>query len=177
MVSTPKIEQHEELLKIIEAGQFSSIDSAERVALMIQSLAANWSSSLTSNYMDGVNGAHSWMEYEHKIWQMGESLRPLLKKRKKWHGKGEIMDAVAEILGDEKFGKGRQTFALLLGDFGASSYGSVLADQLASGEVQGHCLKSLRKAKIYGYDKEVKEVYRKKSGWVKKAAKAYLEMK
>lgn len=177
MVGTPKIERHEDLLKAIEAGQFSSLDSAERVGLMIRHLAAAWSSAHTANYMDGVDGAPSWMEYEHKIWQMGESLRPLLKKRKKWHGKGEVMDAVAEILSDERFGKGRQTFALLLGDFGASSYGSALAAQLRSEEVQGHCLKSLRKAKIYGYDKEVGEVYRKRSGWVKKAAKAYLEMK
>ena len=159
----------------ISSGDLCRDLSAEDIAELIRRIVAQWYGNLKSHYMDGVDGAPDWLEYEHKIWALGEELRLLLQKRKDLRGGGPVMDTVASVLSESKFGKGRQTFALLLGQYGDGKYGDYLGQQLEDSDVLGHCVDALRKAKILGYETDVAYIAETSSGWIKNAAKAYVK--
>src|ERR1700682_3056100 len=112
------------ILNRIEARD-TSLDDQSAIAEAILLLAHAWVQSLTGVGMRGELGAPDWSAYELKIWELGESLRHFL-KRKDWRGQGELLDGVARVLMSRNFGKGRQTFALLLGEYGNKEYGAVL---------------------------------------------------
>lgn len=154
-------------------GDSTKLKSPDELAMEVYALAEFWRTHFTSNYMDGVDGAPDWLEFEHRLWQLGETLRKVIKV-KKWKGKNALLDTIAEILCDPKFGKGRQTFALLLGDFGGREYGQSLGAVLNDSEVNGHSIKALCKAKINGYRIPVQAVLDSSKGWVRTAAKKYL---
>jgi hypothetical protein len=125
--------------------------------------------------MPGQLGAADWKGFELRIWQLGESLRVFLKKKKAWHGRGPILDVVATLLLDPGLGKGRQTFALVLGEFGGHDYGSVLGRVLDDEEVRGHAVKALTKAKVAGFAAEVAAIQAQERGWIRAAATKYLQ--
>jgi hypothetical protein len=152
-----------------------ALDSPEDISKDILSLVERWREHKSQVYMAGVGGAPDWLEYEHWVWQLGEALRFLFKKKKGWHGKSKLLDTCAEILTDDSYGKGRQTFALLLGDFGKGNYGSSLGAMLNDSEVQGHCIKALAKAGIKGFADEIHAIENASHGWIRKAASGYLK--
>lgn len=164
----------EVLEKIINSPK--EVESVSDVSSTLDYWSNRWKIDLNTVYMKGVDGAPDWLEYEHKIWQLGESLRGVF-KAKRWKNNAELLRAVSTILKNENFGKGRQTFALLLGEYGDEQYGQILGGLLSDVEVNGHCIKALNKAKIKGYNAPVEEVYNKSSGWIRSAAKKYLSVK
>ncbi len=162
------------ILRRIEAGD-KSLDQ-EAVAQAIRILCERWRDALTSVEMQGVEGAPDWASYEMRIWDLGESLRLLMKRRKDWRGKEKLLDSVADVLSNKEYGKGRQTFALLLGDFGSGEYGDTLAAVLDDPEVAGHAVKALTKARIAGHEKAVRRLAEDATGWVRSAAKKYMKV-
>jgi len=64
----------------------------------------------------------------------------------------------------------------LLGDFGGKEYKKSLSKTINDPEVCGHTIKSLSKAKITGYEKDVEKVFANEKGWIKSAAKKYLSL-
>lgn len=152
----------------------SSPTSLELVADSTLCLAKHWQSALKKKYMEGVGDAPDWLEYEMRIWELGETLRSICKSQR-WKGTNPLMDAAAHILAKKQYGKGRQSFALLLGDFGGIDYAEPLVKGLYDIEVQGHCIKAMNKAKISGYAPQVEELLENSSGWIKSAAKRYLD--
>ena len=153
----------------------TSIDNQIEVSDAIKTLCREWQNRAQGTAMLGQLGAPDWKTYELRIWELGESIRLFLQKKRGWRGRCALMDAIKDILLEAQFGKGRQTFALLLGDFGKGEYGEELASVLSQSEVCGHAIKALRKAKISGYSDNVREVFARESGWVKSAAKKYLQ--
>jgi hypothetical protein len=155
-------------------SQDRTLDDPAAVAAAIETLCLHWSDTMTSVEMPGQLGAPDWKGFELKIWRLGESLRLYL-KRKRWRGKGPLLDVAARVLQDGRFGKGRQTFALLLGEFGGQEYGEPLGRVLEDKEVRGHAVKALTKAKIGGFAAEVAGVQAQESGWIRSAARKYLK--
>jgi hypothetical protein len=155
--------------------QDETLDDQAEVAEAVESLCKHWLSSVTDVEMRGELGAPDWMGFELRIWQLGESLRLFLKRKKRWRGRGPLLDAVAKLFADRAFGKGRQTLALLLGDFGKGDYGDVLGRGLDDNQVWGHAIKALTKAKIAGFAAEVAGVQAQESGWIRSAARKYLQ--
>lgn len=125
--------------------------------------------------MRGVAGAPDWLGFELKIWELGEQLRASVKKYAsvKAHA-AVIVEAATQILGEKRFGKGRQAFALLLGDIGNISCADALGTALFDTDVRGHALKSLLKLKIAGFEKEATQILQEDVGWVRSSAKRYL---
>lgn len=125
--------------------------------------------------MRGVAGAPDWLVFEMKIWELGEQLRTSVKKYASVRARaGVIVEAATQILGEKKFGKGRQAFALLLGDIGGISCANALGTALRDTDVRGHALKSLLKLKIAGFEQEAKQILEEDAGWVRSSAKRYL---
>jgi hypothetical protein len=158
----------------IEA-QDVTLDDQAIVAAAIAALCEGCVATLIGVEMQGQLGAPDWTGYELRIWRLGESLRLFLKKKKRWRGHGPVLDAAAKILRDRRFGKGRQTFALLLGECDGATYSEALGHALMDPEVWGHAIKALTKAKIGGYTAEVAGVQAQETGWIRSAAKKYLQ--
>lgn len=152
----------------------SSLDDQRLVAVTVETLCLHWSIALTAVEMRGQLGGPDWKGFERRIWDLGESLRLFLKKTR-WRGTGPLLDTAAKVLLDRRFGKGRQIFATLLGDFGGQAYGDALGGVLQDKEVWGHAIKALTKARIAGFAAEVAGVQAQESGWIRSAARKYLQ--
>ncbi len=166
--------EYEVFLKNMEKSP-KTLGSQDRVATLILGVSTSWKDSLTEPYMEGVDGAPAWLEFEHKIWELGEKLRHVLKANR-WKGKCPVLDAAVKILSCKDYRKGRQTFALLIGEFGQGNYGIHLAECLTDEEVSGHCLKAMTKAKISGFGEHVRRILDSSEGWQRKAAEKYLTL-
>jgi hypothetical protein len=169
------VEQASIVERRIEARDRALTDQAH-IGAAARVLCEHWLQTLTAIEMNGQLGAPDWKGYELRIWRLGESLRLFLRTKKGWRGPGVLLDAVAAVLRDRRFGKGRQTFALLLGDFGGQAYGEQLASVLDDREVWGHAIKALTKAKIPHYAAEVAAVQTQETGWIRAAARKYLQL-
>ena len=111
--------------KRVQSRDLTLEDQAE-VAEAVEVLCAYWLGNLTDVAMEGELGAPDWKGFELRTWQLGESLRLFLRKKKRWRGRGPLLDTAASLILNRDLGKGRQTHALLLGDFGETEYGDVL---------------------------------------------------
>jgi hypothetical protein len=151
-----------------------SIDDQVMVAEAIVAMCEHWVASSRSLAMKGELGAADWAAFELEIWTLGETLRLFLKRKKQWRGPGALMDAVARILRRKDFGKGRQTFALLLGDFGGITYSTELGAAIGDPEIAGHSIKALTKLRVPGHEPAVQAVIQRETGWVRSAARKYL---
>ena len=62
-----------------------------------------------------------WPAYELKILQLGRALDIVKRKMGFWRGRGPLLDAVASVIGDLRFGRGRQSFIATLGEHGGAA--------------------------------------------------------
>jgi hypothetical protein len=97
--------------------------------------------------MRGVAGAPDWLDYEMVLWHTSEELREYLKARRKIRGSQPLFDAIAELVQDPAFGKGRQNFVMVLGQYGGLDYADVIAGLLDDPDVSAQALHALRKLK------------------------------
>lgn len=168
------IQQSKLVLERLEQKD-KNLDNQSEIAEAITFLSDYWFRNFKSLGMKGVEGAPDWLSFELKIWELGELLRLFLLKKKNWRGKNVILDAVEKVLKEKKYEKGRQTFALLLGDFGRGEYGETLGSVLDQADVYGHAIDSLRKAKIGNFIEEIKKISEIEKGWIRNSAKKYLK--
>jgi len=125
--------------------------------------------------MPGVRGAADWHGYEMRIWELSEAIREYLKRKRTLRGQCEILDAIADVVKEPRFGKGRQNFVLILAQYGGSSYASTIAWALDDPEIMGHAVKALAKLREPGYSERIEEILKhSRVGWIRSAAKSYL---
>ena len=126
--------------------------------------------------MRGVRGAPDWQGYETDLWELSEVLRSYYKANRKLRGKNPLSDTLARIASNSQFGKGRQMIFLILGQYGGPDYGEVFGNALKDPTVYGHAIDALIKAKVKGYHDQVASILGvEKTGWIRQAAKKYLE--
>jgi hypothetical protein len=124
--------------------------------------------------MSGPNVKFVWYRFEYLIWTFGEDLRTIL-KNKKFNKSELIANAVIKILNDKRYGKGRETFALLVGNFKFQLNEKDVRVLLEDEDVYGHLINSLRKLKMRGFEDRMKQIINSEKGWIKSEAKKYLE--
>lgn len=151
-------------------------NNEEEVLAALQVLPPKFLKTRLGVSMKGVRGAPDWLGYESAIWELSEQVRRFLRKHKKLRGKNPILDQVACLAANKKYGKGRQNLVLLLGEYGQDSYGQTLGALLDDDDVYGHAIKALVRANIPGYSEKVSQVLAiEKTSWIKASAKKYLE--
>ena len=122
-----------------------------------------------------VDGAPPWYRHEYKVWELGENLRAILLRKKKFRQNKALFDRVAEICRNPEYGKGRQIFVLVLGAYGGRDYAKVAADLLDDAEVAGHAVDALLKMRGSGYAHLVAPLEKHPIAWISKEAKKYCE--
>lgn len=161
------------LLKELAEDNISEPITIENLPNILIDLCNYWFEN-NANIASSKFSTNTWYSYEYKIWELGEALRKLLKK-KKYLVKDEFLQiSINEIIDQKKYGKGRQSFSLLPGEFKFFSSINVLVKNINDEDIQGQVLNSLTKLKVKGLDNEISLIYSKNKGWVKKEAKKYL---
>jgi hypothetical protein len=166
----------ESVLQKIEACDADLTD--ESVALALEEAADEWERNARHLSMKGVAGAPDWMQFERRLWALGESLRLCFVKRKRWRSWSNVFNVAARCAIDPRFHKGRQSLILLLGHFAAEEYAEILSQLVEDEEVRGHALMALRTGKIVNprLTERVTDLAAKERGWVRAEAKKYLRV-
>lgn len=160
-----------EALKAGEALKSGTADDVQTILLALSCLD-DWVDN-PPVISSQVDGAPPWYRHEYKVWEVGENLRALLLKKKKFRQNKAIFDRVAEICRNPKYGKGRQIFVLVLGAYGGPDYVEVAADLLDDAEVAGHAVDALLKMRGSGYAHLVAALKAHPITWVRNEAKKY----
>ena len=117
----------------------------------------------------------TWFRYESLIWALGESFRrimlrvPLLRKRER------VFADVRGICLDRGFGKGRESFTMLLGQYGGNGQIPTLLQLLEDPEVSGHAVYSLRLLGASEAAERVRPLPDSRKAWVRKEARKYFQ--
>jgi hypothetical protein len=64
----------------------------------------------------------SYKDYEGMIWDIGEKFRQIIKRNKKLKAKDKIFKEIEKVAQNKLFGKGRESFVMLLGQYGGKDY-------------------------------------------------------
>lgn len=147
----------------------------EYVAACISECCAELRTRQSNVRSDYFYGASDWSDYEHDIWALGEAVRQLIVGDKKWRNSAALVDTVIEVATNKAYGKGRQSFVMLLGSFRHKRIGPTLCALLNDNEVVGHAVSALRKARLETYVQQVKPIASHTETWIRNEAKKYVE--
>jgi hypothetical protein len=160
-------------LRAIHRGERSDDDHAQLLLEVAEEAAAT----KRGRSMPGVNGAPDWLGYETMLWQHSEDLRQYVRTRRRLRGSSPLFETVAEIVRNPAYGKGRQNFVLVLGQFGGAEYTDVIAGLLGDPEVESHALRALRKQKDGRFVEEARAMAENpSSGAARHEAHKYLKI-
>jgi hypothetical protein len=108
-----------------------------------------------------------------RILHLGRALELVMRKLGCWRGRGPLLDAVAQVAADVRFGRGRQSFAGTLGEHGEGAYGAELVALLTDDAMAGYAVKALHRGAHKEYLEQVLAAARGGRPWVQSAARAY----
>jgi hypothetical protein len=152
-------------------------EDAEKTATAIRMACTHWERSARSLVTPALRGVAPWAEYEMNVLQLGKALGLVMRKRNLWKGKGAVLDAAVFVLETKSFGRGRQSFAELLGSQGDGCYGCELGAMLDDDEVVGHVIKALAAGDHGEYVEAVQPLAADRTKpWVQNAAKRYVDL-
>lgn len=158
----------------IKENNFINSLTEESLSNLINGLCKYW---FENNKEKGESkfAITAWYSFEYHIWRLGEDLRLLLRKKKSFKKSILIQNTIIDILKNDKYGKGRQTFALLIGELKCDLMKDDIKMLLNDRDVYGHLIISLRKLKMKGFEEKMKEIINSEKGWIRSEAKKYLD--
>jgi len=116
-----------------------------------------------------------WYRYETLIWQLGEAFRHILKKRKEFRKDRNLFRAVENVCLDRTFGKGRECFVMLLGQYGDREVINTLLKLLDDSQVHGHAIYALRLLGASEAQDNIRPFLQSSKTWVRNEAKKYFQ--
>lgn len=147
------------------------------VVEVLKVLPAYFHTSQCHTEMSGIKSSADWCGYEMRLWELSECVRRYLQLNYGIRGRCDILDSIAHIIGDRRFGKGRQNFVLILGQYGGQEYADTIGELLNDQEVMGHAVKALARSKAPDYIERIKLILSESPvGWIRDAARKYLEI-
>jgi hypothetical protein len=118
-------------------------------------------------------GDITWYRYELVIWEIGEFLRQVLKRNKTLRKEGELFSAIEQAALDPVYGKGRESFVMLLGQYGSPDRVDTLKQLLKDQQVQGHAIFALRLLGAAEVQDDVRPFLQSSKTWIRNEAKKY----
>lgn len=123
----------------------------------------------------GPRGPITWHDYEGVIWTVGESVRQLLKRRRGLRHAAGLWTAIERVCQTPEYGKGRESFTMLLGQYGGPARVPVLLALLEDPEVAGHALYALRLLGAREGRAPATRMLEAPQAWVRAEARKYLK--
>jgi hypothetical protein len=157
-----------------KSGSLPTLDQLP-TARALRLVCTEWELSAKGPVTPDLKESPAWAGYEMKILELGRALDFVMRKMGVWKGKGEVLDAAADIVGEKRYGRGRKSWIATLGDHGQGAYGAELAAQLPDEELGGYAIKALHAGGNGAYVAEVRAAAMRGRTWVKNAARLYEE--
>ncbi len=117
----------------------------------------------------------TWFRYESLIWALGESFRQIMLRARLLRKRERIFANVREMCLDRGFGKGRESFTVLLGQYGGKEQVPTLVRLLDDPEVSGHAVHALRLLGASEPAERVRPLLNSPKAWVRKEARKYFQ--
>jgi len=158
---------------LIEWGQRGVASKADLGSLLAMAPGIRSRFRATS-VVEGARGAITWYAYEKVLWALGEGFRQVLKRNRAMRRSPELFDAIAALCENPAYGKGRESFTMLLGQYGGPSMAPRLVALLADPDVDGHALYALRHLGAPGGRQKALALLAEERGWKRQEARKYL---
>ena len=124
--------------------------------------------------VEGPVGPNTSRQFEDVIWALGEGFRHVLKRSPKLRQHPTLFKHIGALCLDTNNRKGRESFMMLLGQYGGPNQVPMLVSLLADPEVEGHALLGLRSLKAPGGREAAKRLLSDGNAWKRTEAKKYL---
>ena len=125
-------------------------------------------------FMDLAPDVHDWYDFEHKLWEIGETIRQFLSENKNKLNKKQI-DRIVSICLDKKAKRGRQSFVMLLGKKVYSSYADKIVTVLNDDDIDGQVIDTLYKMGAKDYVEQIEPFLTHNRTWIRNEAKRYVQ--
>ena len=161
-------------LAIHDFGDATSVSEEDLIAALraIEGWRERFTDSFTVEYQ-GENIA--WRRYENLVWTLGESFRRIMLHNKGLRKSERVFDSVRAVCSDDRFGKGRESFTMLLGQYGGSAQITALMGLLDDPEICGHAVYALRLLGAVEAAENVRPFLNSPKAWIKQEALMYFE--
>jgi hypothetical protein len=116
----------------------------------------------------------TWFHYETLLWTLGESFRRQLKRHRAFRRRPSLFIPVAGLCEDQAYGKGRESFTMLLGQYGGPATAPVLLRLLSDPDVHGQALYALRLLGDPAGIPQARSLLTSSRTWVRGEARKYL---
>jgi hypothetical protein len=123
----------------------------------------------------GPDGPITWHRYEQLAWALGESVRQILKRQRALRRSARLWPRVEAIATATRYGKGRESFVMLLGTYGGPERAPSLVSLLDDPEVAGHAVYALRRLGVPDGLARVEPLLRHRRAWIRREARKYLD--
>ena len=115
-----------------------------------------------------------WYNFESLVWTLGESFRRVLKRQRSLRRSVPLWSQVEALCLDSRYGKGRESFTMLLGQYGGLARVPVLVRLLDDPAVHGHALYALRLLGAPEGRDRAKQLLGSPKAWICREARKYL---
>jgi len=163
-------EAHKQISLLGEAENVTRsqlLELLDRLPIIIERYSSRWELKIGKELFDGNRA-------ETLIWTLGESFRRILKRKKALRSSTEFWSRIEAVGSDPRFGKGRESFTMLLGQYGGRGRVPTLLRLLDDPQVQGHALYSLRLLRAAEARARAEELLASPKAWVRAEARKYL---
>ena len=104
-----------------------------------------WRERFTEPFTFELRGEQiTWRRFESLVWTLGESFRRVMLRIRRLRRCERVFEAVRFLCFDRRFGKGRESFTMLLGQYGGEAQIPALIKLLGDPEICGHAVYALR---------------------------------
>jgi hypothetical protein len=115
----------------------------------------------------------NWHRFESLIWDIGEKFRQILKRQKMLRMDRDLFSHLERVALDKQFCKGRDSFVMLLGQYGSHEVVGTLTKLLNDQEVQGHDVYALRLLGAPEVQESIRQFLQSRKTWIRNEAKKY----
>jgi HEAT repeat protein len=109
------------------------------------------------------------------VWARGEAFRRVMLRFRPYRRCERIFAPVRSLCFDKRFGKGRESFTMLLGQYGGTAQISTLIRLLEDPEISGHAVHALRLLGASEAADSVRPFLESPKSWVKKEALKFFQ--
>jgi hypothetical protein len=159
-----------------KSGALHTHDAAA-TAFAIRVACDEWEATERDVVTPDLKESPGWLGYEMKIFHLGRAIDFTMRKVDVWRGKSEVLDEGARVLAELRYGRGRQSFAALLGEHGGGAYGAELVRALGDDAMAGYAIKALVRGRYGAFVDEVRAASEGAEDarlWVRNAAREYV---
>lgn len=157
-------------------AEYLSSRALESVPSIAPLLRGTFTESTTSVSVSRGGATVMWYQFELLLWALGESLRRVLKGAPALRREQRFWERAEELCERSEYGKGRESWVMLLGQYGGPRRVPALLVLANDPEIAGHVLYALRRLKAPEGRGVAERLQQAPQAWIRQEAKKYLAL-